>query len=198
MFHCLRRVAFIDPAERVDGQGRGLGDQPEAQRTHRAGGRRAAAGEDCRKDRSVEAELVGAGEAGAGMGGRGLDEMRAALADAAQADFRPVNAIGSDRGGEGRVRRNEQDKTAKATRTGKRRPDSKAIGGAEMAVDHAPSSRQAWNDGEQVPCPVGVGDKPCAGKDAAILRLRGFCEARGREELAADRGLGFRSGHGRI
>ena len=55
---------------------------------------------------------MSAGEAGAGVGRSCLDEMGAAMADAAQACLWPVNTVSADGGGEGGVGRDEQDEAA--------------------------------------------------------------------------------------
>lgn len=153
----------VDAAERIDGQIGVAGDQAKAQRAHGAGSGWAAAGEDGRQDRRIKAKRMGACEAGAGMSRSGFDEMRAAFAYAAQAGFRPVHAVGADRGGEGRISGDKKDQSAKAAGAGERCADREALARAEMAIDYAPAPGQAGNHSEQVLCPVWIGEEPCAG-----------------------------------
>lgn len=176
--------------------------QAEAERAESFPCRRAAAWEDGRDDHGVDAEAAGAGDGGAGMGGRGFDEAPIADADAGEPRFRPVHAVRADAGGKGEVGGDEQDEAALAAGAGESGADSMAVGRAKMAVDDAEPARQVGDDAAKGLRAIWIGEEEGAGKGPSIPGAGRLGKARGREELAADRGLGLsqlrvRKTHGR-
>ena len=180
MHYRARRIPIVDAAEGVDGQGGIPRDQPEAERAYGLAGARAAAGKDRRDKHGVEAQCVGARDAGARMGGCGLDETRAALAHAAQTGFGPMRAIRTDPSGKRWVGRDEQDEAALAADAREPCACGEPIPRAEMAIDHAPAPRQARGDCSGIRRARRIGHEPRSGKGPPVPGMSRFRKPRGR------------------
>lgn len=125
------------------------------------------------------------------MGGGGLDGVRPPRPLAAQAFFRPVDAVRADAGCESGIGRDEQDEAAPAAEPCELSPVDE-VNVAMVAPDDAEAARQAAHDAKNVRRAGRVGEEEGPGKGAAISRAGRPREARRRKKLAAGRGLRLR------